>query len=128
MAEMRRWVTIVFSDITGSTALAERLEPETVRNVVAARSGELPANAVALLRVSAELGQSEFSYDMLAAVLPARQGELITALDAALGSGLLVEHGARYAFGHPLYRLAVESSSGTPTRADTHLGAAAVQR
>jgi class 3 adenylate cyclase/predicted ATPase len=34
MPEVRRLVTVVFSDITGSTDLAERYEPETVRNVL----------------------------------------------------------------------------------------------
>jgi class 3 adenylate cyclase/predicted ATPase len=34
MPEVRRWVTVIFTDITGSTALAERLEPETVHNVL----------------------------------------------------------------------------------------------
>jgi class 3 adenylate cyclase/tetratricopeptide (TPR) repeat protein len=34
MAESRRTVTIVFSDVTGSTALGERLDPEAVRHVI----------------------------------------------------------------------------------------------
>src|SRR5215471_15532613 len=32
--EVRKTVTIVFSDVTGSTALGERLDPETLRRVM----------------------------------------------------------------------------------------------
>src|SRR5581483_6627993 len=34
MADVRKVVTVVFADVTGSTGLAERLEPEAVRNVL----------------------------------------------------------------------------------------------
>jgi len=34
MAESRRTVTIVFSDVTGSTALGEQLDPEAVRRII----------------------------------------------------------------------------------------------
>ncbi len=34
MAQSRRTVTVVFSDVTGSTALGEHLDPETVRHVL----------------------------------------------------------------------------------------------
>jgi len=34
MTEARKTVTIVFSDVSGSTALGERLDPETVRRVM----------------------------------------------------------------------------------------------
>ena len=98
--------------------------PETVRHLVAARSQALPAAARELLRVAAELGQPEFGYDTLAAVLPELRGELITTLDAVLASGILVERGAGYAFGHPLYRVAVESSAGNARRGHTHLAIA----
>lgn len=33
-AEVRKVVTIVFADVTGSTALGERLDPETLRRVM----------------------------------------------------------------------------------------------
>ncbi len=98
--------------------------PETVRHVVAARSAALPPAAAELLHVAAELGQAEFGYEVLSAVLPESGGDLIAALDAALASGLLVERGAGYAFGHPLYRLALESSTGTARRAETQLAIA----
>src|ERR1700730_7656795 len=34
MPEARRTVTIVFSDVTGSTALGEQLDPEAVRRII----------------------------------------------------------------------------------------------
>ena len=34
MAEARKTVTIVFSDVSGSTTLGEELDPETVRRVM----------------------------------------------------------------------------------------------
>jgi class 3 adenylate cyclase len=34
MAEARRTVTVVFSDVAGSTSLGERLDPEAVRRVL----------------------------------------------------------------------------------------------
>ncbi len=98
--------------------------PETVRHLVMVRSAALPAGAQELLRVAAELGQAEFGYDTLSAVLPDLGGGLIAALDAALASGLLVERGAGYAFGHPLYRRAIEASAGRARRAGTHLAIA----
>src|SRR6266540_7546076 len=33
-AEVRKTVTVVFSDVTGSTAIGERLDPETLRRVM----------------------------------------------------------------------------------------------
>ena len=33
--EVRKTVTVVFCDVTGSTALGERLDPETLRRVMA---------------------------------------------------------------------------------------------
>jgi class 3 adenylate cyclase len=34
MAEARKYVTVVFADVSGSTALGERLDPETLRHVM----------------------------------------------------------------------------------------------
>ena len=33
-AEVRKTVTVLFADVTGSTALGERLDPESVRSVM----------------------------------------------------------------------------------------------
>src|ERR671936_944278 len=42
-AEVRKTVTVVFSDITGSTLLGERLDPETVRRVISRYFDEMEA-------------------------------------------------------------------------------------
>jgi class 3 adenylate cyclase len=34
MAESRKTVTVVFADVTGSTALGERTDPETMRRIM----------------------------------------------------------------------------------------------
>ena len=34
MAQVRKHVTVVFADVSGSTALGERLDPETLRRVM----------------------------------------------------------------------------------------------
>jgi class 3 adenylate cyclase len=39
MAEARKTVTVVFADVSGSTALGERLDPEALRRVMDASSG-----------------------------------------------------------------------------------------
>jgi class 3 adenylate cyclase len=41
--ETRKVVTIVFADVTGSTALGERLDPETLRRVMSRYFGEMAA-------------------------------------------------------------------------------------
>jgi DNA-binding SARP family transcriptional activator/tetratricopeptide (TPR) repeat protein len=94
--------------------------PESIRNLVAARSAVLPNQIRELLAVAAELG-AQFSFDTLAAVVPAVDGGLLRAIDAAIEAGLLVEREAAYAFAHPLYRLAVRDSSGSRRRGSTCL-------
>ena len=42
-AEVRKVVTIVFADVTGSTALGERLDPETLRRVMGRYFDEMEA-------------------------------------------------------------------------------------
>jgi DNA-binding SARP family transcriptional activator/tetratricopeptide (TPR) repeat protein len=98
--------------------------PESVRQIVAARTRGLRPDARELLHVAAELGPPEFGYDTLSVVLPDLPGGVIAALDAALASGLLVERGAGYAFGHPLYRLALASGAGPARRGETQLAIA----
>ncbi|MFN2470368.1 MAG: adenylate/guanylate cyclase domain-containing protein [Gaiellaceae bacterium] len=41
--EVRKTVTVVFSDVTGSTALGERLDPESLRNVMSRYFDEMQA-------------------------------------------------------------------------------------
>jgi class 3 adenylate cyclase len=42
--EQRKTVTIVFCDVTGSTALGERLDPETLRRVMSRYFDEMKAS------------------------------------------------------------------------------------
>jgi len=93
--------------------------PGAVRGLVATRIRSLGPAATRLLQTAAELGPV-VAYDTLAEVLPDIEGGLIGALDSALASGLLVERGGGYAFAHPLFRVAVESGSGTARRAALH--------
>ncbi len=80
--------------------------PDSVRRLVAARSGSLPSAAREIVATAAELG-STITFESFAAVLGDMSGGVIDALDAALASGLLAEQGGGYAFTHPLFRLAV---------------------
>jgi class 3 adenylate cyclase len=41
MAETRKTVTIVFTDVVGSTSLGERLDPEALRHVMSRLFAEL---------------------------------------------------------------------------------------
>ena len=41
--EMRKTVTVVFSDVTGSTALGEQLDPESLRRVMGRYFDEMKA-------------------------------------------------------------------------------------
>ena len=97
--------------------------PDTVRRLVASRSARLTGPTLELVGTAAELG-SEIDFLTLQAVLPDLEGELVVALDAAIASGLLVERGGGYAFGHPLYRLAIRGAAGSARRAGTHLAIA----
>ncbi|MGD0020319.1 MAG: AAA family ATPase, partial [Candidatus Limnocylindrales bacterium] len=100
-----------------------REAPPAVRQLVATRIRSLAPAATRLLQTAAELGPV-IAYDTLVAVLPDIEGGLIPALDSALASGLLVERAGGYAFAHPLFRIAVESESGTARRATLHLALA----
>ena len=94
--------------------------PDSVRRLVAARSTVLPKGARELLEAAAELGPT-IRFETLARALELPADRLLDALDAALGSGLLVERDAGYAFAHPLYRLAVHGSASGARRARLHL-------
>ncbi|MGD0020515.1 MAG: AAA family ATPase [Candidatus Limnocylindrales bacterium] len=100
-----------------------REPPRAVRQLVATRIASLGPAATRLLQTAAELGPL-VAYDTLVAVLPDIEGGLIPALDSALASGLLAERAGGYAFAHPLFRVAVESESGTARRAALHLALA----
>ncbi len=89
--------------------------PDSVRRLVVGRSAGLPAPALELLATAAELGP-EIEFATLSVVLPDLPGGLVSALDAALASGLLTERRGGYTFAHPLYRLAVADVAGSARR------------
>jgi DNA-binding SARP family transcriptional activator len=97
--------------------------PESARQLTVRRAAMLSPAARELLDVAAELGPV-IAFDVLAATLARPDRDLIEALDEALRSGLLVERSGGYAFGHPLYRVAVREGSGTARRATLHLSIA----
>jgi SAM domain (Sterile alpha motif) len=117
----RRQVTVMFSDLVGSTALSARMEPEDLREVISAYrecAGETLASAVSsrnswargvgLLRLPpcarsarrakevAQIGAAigrEFSHPLLAAVVGKTEKEVESALDRLITAGLLFRLG-----------------------------------
>jgi DNA-binding SARP family transcriptional activator/tetratricopeptide (TPR) repeat protein len=93
--------------------------PAGVRRVVEDRTSRLPSATQATLGVAAQLGD-EVTYDLLVAASGADPEDVLEALDAGLGVGLLVEHGGRYRFGHPLFRAALRREVPRRARALLH--------
>jgi DNA-binding SARP family transcriptional activator/tetratricopeptide (TPR) repeat protein len=100
-----------------SSAVARPL-PATIRNVVARRSAALSPATRELLTMAAELGP-EFDLGTLEDVFAGLGGGVLAALDEAIESGLLVEHGNGYTFAHPLFRLAARDGAGHRRRGET---------
>ena len=115
--------SIVLTDGRWAVAGLGHLMPDSVRKLVTDRMASLRAPVLRMLEVAAEFGP-EIGFEQLAAVLNVPEGELITALDAAIGSRLLVEQGAGYAFAHPLYRCVIFKSVGNRRHALTCLAIA----
>ncbi len=86
--------------------------PESVRELVRIRTAALPGVTRELLEIAAMLG-SEFAFDTLCTVLGREAPDVIRSLDDAIAGGLLAERGGGYGFAHPLYRAAMEASTGT---------------
>jgi tetratricopeptide (TPR) repeat protein len=103
-----RWTAV--AEITAAAA------PPTVRRLVDRRMESLPAETRDLLAAAAEMGPEIRFVDLVSAI-SAPEAIIVGALDTAMASGLLAEHGAGYAFAHPLYRVAVREAAG-PARRD----------
>jgi DNA-binding SARP family transcriptional activator/tetratricopeptide (TPR) repeat protein len=110
---------------TGDAAALAAEVPESARKIVAARMADLPEPARDLLAIVGELGP-EVPFEMLTAVMADRRADLVGALDAALGSGLLVERASGYAIAHPTFRVVVRDTVRLPRRGEIHLAAARV--
>ena len=48
--EVRKTVTVVFADVTGSTGLGERLDPESVRRIMIRYFDEMPSSSATTAR------------------------------------------------------------------------------
>ena len=94
--------------------------PPSVTRAVATRTAGLGETVRRLLAVAAEIGD-ESSFPELAVTVGAQPDDVLDALDAALGAGLLVELGGRYRFAHPLYRSAARASLSSRDRSELHL-------
>jgi len=93
--------------------------PESVRRAIEERTARLVPAIRSILAVAAELGD-EVSYDVLVAAAAADPETVLDALDEGLRLDLLVERGARYRFGHPLYRAALRANVPRRSRAALH--------
>ena len=97
--------------------------PESIRRLVSQRADRLPPPARTVLEIISEL-PDELPLSVLDSATALDRATLIDGLEAALGSGLLVERRGGYAFAHPLYRLAMRDSLGTASRGDLRLAMA----
>jgi class 3 adenylate cyclase/tetratricopeptide (TPR) repeat protein len=108
---------------------AERLDemavPESIRSVIGQRLSRLPEAAQQILRVASVLGQ-EFSFAHLADTAESTEGELETALEQALATGLVRERpDDGYAFDHALTQQTLYAELSARKRRRLHLRAGA---
>ena len=94
--------------------------PPSVARAVATRTARLGQTVRRLLAVAAEIGD-ESSFAELGVTVGAPPDDVLDALDAALGAGLLIELGGRYRFAHPLYRSAAREGLSSRDRSELHL-------
>lgn len=100
--------------------------PPTVDAAIARRIGFLPETTYEILKVASVLG-AHFAVAELAAVMGARPVELLGALDAALGAGLLGDDGGgALQFRHDLIRDGVYHALPVPIRKGLHRDVARV--
>lgn len=99
--------------------------PATLRDAVAARVDSLGDNVGATLRVAAVLGQ-DCDLELIAQVAGTPVVDVLTHLEAAARSGLIVERGSRFGFHQQLVREGLEAATGAVRRAFVHRQAARV--
>jgi DNA-binding CsgD family transcriptional regulator/tetratricopeptide (TPR) repeat protein len=106
-----------------SGSLAELGTPESVREVVSGRLARLGRTTTELLELAATAG-AEFEFTIVARGSGLDERELVTALDEATRSGIIVELPGRhlaYRFTHELVRRAVYDRLSGARRAELHL-------
>jgi tetratricopeptide (TPR) repeat protein len=94
--------------------------PVGVRDVVAHRLGRLSENVQRILGVAAVLGAEFDHVDLAACVARDDRLEVVDAIEAAVGAGVLVESGRRHAFKHALVRQCVLDGLSSLRRASLH--------
>ncbi|WP_189241490.1 BTAD domain-containing putative transcriptional regulator [Planobispora rosea] len=94
--------------------------PPGVRDVVGRRAARLPEETRALLRVAAVAGR-DVDVDLLAAVTATPEEQIMSLLEPAVVTGLLVEAGEDYGFSHALVRDTLYAELGRVEAARTHL-------
>jgi DNA-binding CsgD family transcriptional regulator/tetratricopeptide (TPR) repeat protein len=99
--------------------------PPTLRLTVLRRLSLLPEESLNVLRVASILGSS-FSLGQLTLVSAASTGQLLSALAAALRTGLLIESSDRLAFRHDLVRDAIYHDLPVAVRKGLHRDAGAL--
>jgi DNA-binding CsgD family transcriptional regulator/tetratricopeptide (TPR) repeat protein len=107
----------------GEAALAGRM-PEGLRDVVGKRLSSLSPAANQVLSVASVIGR-EFQLDVLQRLLPWRQDELESALEEALGSGLVEERSVvgasiTYRFSHAFFQQTLYDEILAPRRIRLH--------
>ena len=95
--------------------------PDGVREVTARRLRRLTADARQALQVASVIGR-EFDYDVLEAVAPLHDDELVSALEEGVEARVLRESGpvGRYAFTHALVRATLYDGLSQLRRARLH--------
>lgn len=100
--------------------------PEGVREVLGDRLGRLSEECRAVLAAAAVLGRG-FRFETLAAMKPAEEEALITALEEAVAAQLVIETdgSGAHEFTHALVRETLYARLGAPRRQRLHAAAAA---
>jgi DNA-binding CsgD family transcriptional regulator len=112
-------------DDSGQAADADIAElPSSLRQLVARRLADLPAETIAMLQVAAIVGDSASIRD-LARVTGRSPSDVVVDLDEAFRAGLLDEHGERIAFRHQLVHDAIYQELPRVARQTMHRDAAA---
>ncbi|WP_083975378.1 AfsR/SARP family transcriptional regulator [Herbidospora daliensis] len=97
--------------------------PDGVREVIGRRVARLPETTQEVLRAAAVLGR-EAEVDVLERVTGSDAEQVMSRLEPAVGTGLLVESGDGYRFSHALVRDALYAGLPRLARARLHLRAA----